>query len=339
MVSPIALRTAERLLRWAAQFEPSIQAALIDAWRRAQAGASFDTLVARLAAGDIDGALTALFDNPVAVAGDTAARNAYAAALQTMRARAAQHISVQIVAPHIDQALVALVRTWENSTYDVLRANVREGLREQIATEFARGIGPRDVARAIKTNFGRVGLTAYDETLVANYRRELETGKLSKALRRALRDKRMDGVVRRGAATPEQINRMVAKYRDRLTRARAQTMARTSAIDAANAATTQSWKDAVDAGTVALSEVRRYWVVADDERLCPKCEPMPALNADGVGLFEPFQTMDGDIMNPTLHPSCRCTVWIRVERAGIAPRPQPGRNVLIMPKLIKPPKR
>ena len=40
---------------------------------------------------------------------------------------------------------------------------------------------------------------------------------------------------------------------------------------------------------------------------CPICAFIPILNADGVGVFQPYLSPIGPIMAPTVHPRCRCS--------------------------------
>jgi hypothetical protein len=126
---------------------------------------------------------------------------------------------------------------------------------------------------------------------------------------------------------------MVTAYRRKLVSLRAETFARTASIDSANAGQTAAWEAAVAQGAVPLEQIRRYWIVADDERLCPRCEPIPRLNPNGVGLREPFITPEGFVLRPTVHPQCRCTCWLVNEVPGVVKRPQPGTTRLILPKI------
>jgi hypothetical protein len=88
----------------------------------------------------------------------------------------------------------------------------------------------------------------------------------------------------------------------------------------------------VEQGRIPATEIKRYWVVAADERLCPVCAPIPDLNRDGVRLDGAFVTPNGPVSVPPLHPNCRCTTWIRRERPGVRQRPQPGTTRLVLPQ-------
>lgn len=325
-------RAAEQILRWADQQEPFLRAAIRDAWRQVQASINVAELLRRLQANDVDGVVQLLLSSPEAKVVEARLRNAYARALQTTRTNAARGFVLRIEAPVADQRMVDLVREWENDAFRRMLQEAREGLREQVATEMARGIGPRQMAVALKAEVGRVGLTAYDERIIASFRRALEEGRTADALGRALRDRRFDRSLLK-PLTPAQIDTMVDAYRRKLIAFRAETFARTSALQASNDAALAVWEDAVAQGRVPLEQVRRFWVVAEDERLCPTCAPIPGLNPNGVGLRDSFNTPNGLKRNPVMHPRCRCTVWVRIVRPNVAPRPRPGSGVLILPQI------
>ena len=59
--------------------------------------------------------------------------------------------------------------------------------------------------------------------------------------------------------------------------------------------------------------LRRHWITAEDERVCGRCDPIPGLNPDGVGVDDPFQTPeDGMVYDGPIHNNCRCTVDIEL---------------------------
>ena len=95
----------------------------------------------------------------------------------------------------------------------------------------------------------------------------------------------------------------VERYRRRLLRQRAQTIARTETMAAANAGQQQAWRAAQDAGLLS-GDAQRRWIVTPDDRLCPLCQ---SVGGQVTGINEPFRTPVGDVMNPPLHPNCRCT--------------------------------
>jgi len=90
--------------------------------------------------------------------------------------------------------------------------------------------------------------------------------------------------------------------------ARAETIARTESMRAANEGQSQLWDQATEAGLLTGNE-KQEWIVTPDDRLCPICEPMDGVT---VGLDEMFD-VDGDqIDGPPAHPNCRCTLGLSV---------------------------
>lgn len=289
-------------------------------------------LVRLLEAGDLDGAVSLVFDRSQATQALTTIRAEFARGVAEVTQRIQRDLSlvgIRVIVPISSPALIERVRLWEDTAFRRVNEELRAGLRETIATELQRGIGPRQVAVALKGPITPVGLTAYDVRIVQSFRAALEEGRYRDALQRALRDRRSDrSLVARLTSgkplTPQQIDQMTAAYQRKLVAFRAETFARTAAIQAANDANQASWLEAVEQGQVSEDEVRRYWIVSEDERLCATCAPIPGLNPDGVGLRQPFITPLGPRMGPTMHPRCRCVCFTRRERAGVRRAPAPG---------------
>jgi hypothetical protein len=73
----------------------------------------------------------------------------------------------------------------------------------------------------------------------------------------------------------------------------------------------ESFRQAIESGKLAEDVLRRFWIVAKDERLCKVCEPIPGMNETGVAFAQPFASVTGPVMLPPIHPQCRCSVFIR----------------------------
>lgn len=239
------------------------------------------------------------------------------------------HIKIDLSAPVFTPAFRSALERWENGAFENIRRDVREGLRELVVEAMQEErASPASAARRIQQQLKSAGgLTAYDRGLVSSYRDALirrDRAGIRRALDRRLRDKRSDAKVRTGRYSAKDIDRLVANYEKKLVRLRADTFARTSAMDNAAAANDAAWQEAVDSGAVPLAEVRRYWVVSPTEALCKFCAPIPGMNPLGRALNEDFDTPLGPRLRPTLHPRCQCSVFIRRERAGVRRAPQPG---------------
>ena len=208
--------------------------------------------------------------------------------------------------------------------------DVRGVVRDVVRDEALAGRNPRDTARRIRES---IGLTRRQERAVANYRRLLENGDRA-ALERALRDRRFDSSVRRAvsgdrALSDDQIDRMVGRYRERYLRYRSETIARTETIRALSGANQEFLQGYIDSGEIDERQVRRFWHYTFDERTRAEHRQIPAMNPDGVGMNEPFQTPLGPLMFPgdpmgavSNVANCRCSVYQRVisaELIGLTP--------------------
>jgi hypothetical protein len=328
-----AERAQRRLQYLADRLEPSLRKAFLE-MAASLSPESLAQLMRLLESGDIDAAVAYLSGSTRAVAAVTAVRAAYAGGIIRTVAAVVRDIGADgprrlvIASPVASPDLIAAVRRWEDGAFARVQREVRAGLRETIASELARGIGPRQVAVSLKTGMGG-GLTAYDRKIINSFRAALEEGRVGDAARRTLRDRRLKIS---DTLTPAQIDKAVAAYERKLIAFRAETFARTSAMAAANEASGVGWKEAVRQGVVPAAEVKRFWVVSADERLCPTCAPVPGLNENGVGLDDLFTTPNGPALHPPLHANCRCVAYVRRVRAGVRQLPAPGTTRLVLPR-------
>lgn len=146
----------------------------------------------------------------------------------------------------------------------------REAAQELLGDAFSRGLAPIEQARALKQS---IGLTGNQARSVTNFRRLLEEGS-TQALSRKLRDRRFDPAIRRAIRdgkplSPEQIDRMVGRYRDRFIAFRANTIANTETVRALHMADEEMWKQAIDAGVVRPEEIKSQWFTSGLESVRP----------------------------------------------------------------------
>jgi len=144
----------------------------------------------------------------------------------------------------------------------------RQASRQALVRGASEGLNPRETARRFRDS---IGLTARQEEAVSNYRRLLRENP-REALARRLRDRRFDGRITRAAAgeielTDAEIERMVTRYRERYVRHRSEVIARTEALRAVHEANEESFAQAIEAGRVDPTTLRREWIPANDERV------------------------------------------------------------------------
>lgn len=194
--------------------------------------------------------------------------------------------------------------------------STREAIRQHLVRSYQDGIPPREIAREIKRE---IGLTPRQVEAVANYRAflELPVGEdrpiadtnVQRLRRGGMRITSMARLAREGFRRGEK-DKMVRNYADRLLKERALTIARTETINAASAGRQEMWEQAAEQGLIDEEDTKRVWHTSRDERVdLAICAPM---HGQEVGFREPFTTGDGrQIMRPTAHPNCRCSVILR----------------------------
>jgi len=168
-------------------------------------------------------------------------------------------------------------------------AGTKAGIRETILRGFQEGLSPNEQIKIIKQN---VGLIPQHVQAVRNFEAGLEKLDMDESARKLAVD----------------------RYRNKLLRWRASTIALSEGHRAANEGYREANRGAVKRGILSPDDWEREWLVTPDERLCPLCRPMSGKRAE-----LPNGQFEGGGDGPTLHPRCRCTE-ILVKRA--APRKQ-----------------
>lgn len=239
----------------------------------------------------------------------------FAATAAANRAAGAVHLA-------FDQTNIRAVEAIRSNQLRLVREFSREqraATRQALIRGVREGSNPVEQARAFRQS---IGLTAYQEQAVENYRRALEAGS-SDALQRELRDRRFDRTVSAavdGDATLSggQIDAMVERYRERYIKYRAEVIARTEANTAANEGAREAFLQAVESGDVSADRIERTWSTAEDARVRDSHRAMDGQVVEGID--EPFTTGDGVKLrypgDPNAPPEeriqCRCAVQTRI---------------------------
>lgn len=212
--------------------------------------------------------------------------------------------------------MLRLVKGFSESQRELVRQIILDGIQ--------RGLNPRDVARNFRNS---IGLTPFQERAVWNYQRALQ--ELDPiALRRMLRDRRFDRTLQAALdadrpLTPEQISKMVERYRARMLAMRAETIARTEALRSTHEGVQEMYDQAIARGDLSPDSLSREWNTAGDERVRSSHAQMhgqvqpygvPFVSGLGNELHYP-----GDPNAPAEDViNCRCSVGTRIKlTAGI----------------------
>ena len=298
-------RLQNRLAELLKQYDASIQAAFLEAIRNKANSINLTDLAAAIEAREIDRALR--------IAGvtradlfpfDSAISSAYVAGGQTIAA-AAPAFAVSFGF----DGRATRAEAWARDHVGGLVTNIVDDqvqmLRETIGTQIAGGVNPRtaalDIAGRTVGNArqgGYIGLSRPQAGYLRNAREEL-AGLDANYFTRTLRDRRFDGIVRKAidAGKPlaqADIDRIAARYSDRMLKHRADVIARTESITALRAGRREGMEQAIEAGAVNGQNVKRAWDATLDSRTRPDHQAMHRVEVDGMNT--PYTLPDGSRM-------------------------------------------
>lgn len=277
-----ASRELAALQRLAERLEPSLRRAFLAAVAKLQNSIDLEKLAAAINANQLTAAEAAakISSFPEVYGGLAAELNAgflvgSGLAIREL-AQSGINLSFNLVNPkavdYASRATLDLVQPFQD--------NARETIRTFLAKALSGETTPSGAAKDIKDLIG------------------LDPNRVKRA------DKFWQDLVERDI--PERdIDRRVGRYMDSLLRERAEVIARTETHKAAGAGQQAAWDEADRTGLINASEYSKVWVVTWDEVLCPECEEM---DGEAVGMDESFDTPEGPMDYPDMHPHCRCTV-------------------------------
>jgi hypothetical protein len=318
----------DRLDALLARQERQIREAFADFVKDVRSPAVIREVTALIQAGNIEGALQ-IVDTYVTRMGSAIpaifqrAAIAEAAALAGDLARLAPRVAIAfdptdpVAADLMRRASLEFVREFTDKQRQAVRVAISEAL--------LRGGGAVATARAFRD---AIGLTAYQEGVVRNYRALLERGSLE-ALDRQLRDGRFqpkdDSLAARRKylenLTPAQIDKMVERYRERMIRRRGETIASTEALRVTAEARDEAFRQAAAAAGLDLNLVDEIWNSTRDTRTR---ETHRAMNRQvrpyGVAFDSPSGAQlryPGDPLAPADEViNCRCHKTRRIRQEG-----------------------
>ena len=211
----------------------------------------------------VDSYIVRLANNIVSMIPMIGRREAEALAVQQGIASAGVGISFDPTSPQVIEAMqrnrakfiVEMTTDQRLSINQTLAQAMREGQNAQAAAVRLREA---------------LGLTSYQQSMVQNYRSLLETNN-RQALDRALRDRRYDrgleNAIEEGEILPEErINVMVDRYRERLLRMRADTIALTEGGRILEETRFLSTQQSVDDAGIPRNQAVKQWVTTRDGR-------------------------------------------------------------------------
>jgi len=198
-------------------------------------------------------------------------------ALPTPTAKALPPASVGVRFDLTNPAAVAYARRYAAELVLDLSATSKDAIRAILSRVLNGEMTAESAARLIRAS---IGLTPRQVASLERFRNELrDTG---------IPDARADALAERYGRTQ--------------LASRASAIARTESMRAANAGQQAAWEQGVADGYIPVGGVRRRFITAADELVCPICQPV-----DGV-----LATIEGDFPagDPPLHVNCRCVVGL-----------------------------
>lgn len=319
-----------------ARWEPELKTAFLAAVQDIRSRVSISALAKLLERGDVDGALRLLNLDPAdfsQLALDQArafSEGGMATASRIPVLKSPEGFRLQIRFDVRNLAAERWIREHSSTLIQEIVSDQRDAVRAALQAGLARGLNPTTTAldlvgRVSRTSNERqggiIGLHSTQEETLERYATDLasdDPAALRALLERRLRDRRFDRsvlkAIREGTALPADIQiKMRLQYANALLKFRADSIGRTETMAALNEAQHQAYLQGVGKGLIREQDVRRYVVTAGDDRVRPDHRLLPELNREGRGLNEPFQTVNGPVMNPPFGIMCRCRVRTDVD--------------------------
>ena len=349
------MATRNSILALLARHDPRVQQAFLKSIRAIQADVDLPDLTAAVQANDVDriakllgggqgdfAPLYRAFDEAYWEAGDETIK----AVKQKGRTRGAKVVGrFDGKNPRAE----AFLATQSSDLIKGLRETQREAVRDVLVKGMSDGANPRTTAIELagrkgpngRRRGGIIGLTRKQGKWVQGTKLELETGSYNDYLKRKLRDKRFDKMVRRARdtgkpLTQKQINNITDMYYDRALKYRAETIARTETLRGLHAAQTEGLKQLVEEGQVKEEQIQRFWDSSGADGRTR--DSHLAMEGQVAGLDGTFETPGGFRMRfpgdtslgapPEETIQCRCHVRVRVDffkdkKDGDTPPPAP----------------
>lgn len=332
------LSPRETLVALLAEFEPLIQQAFLDAIDDLRSGVAIMALIEHLERKDVQGALDALhLDKAVYSRIDEAIRATFAGggratvdAMPTLRDPNGAKAVIRFDA----QAFRAVEWARQHALAPRMVEIDKEAARILIVDGIAKGRGARrtalDLAGRINRATGRrsggaIGLSVPQVEHVVSMRERLSSGdpsEMRKVLEMGRRDARFDRTIAKaieaGVPVPaEAIDRMTARYSDRLLELRGRTIARTEGMAAFNAAAVEAYEQAIEKGAVNEADLEKTWRAS----MRNTRHTHVALNGQKVGFRAEFVSPSGARLKfphdpdapPAERVNCQCRMEITID--------------------------
>lgn len=332
------LRNSDPIDDLVAKWEPRLREAFLKAVQKITDRTNAALIARMLQNGDIEGAVRAVGLDPLDFRdlsnGITDAFNDGGLAQEDQIQARRDLVTNSVIQFHFDVRNLTAEAWTRTHSADLVTGIIEDqkvAIRQFLTAGLVEGRNPTSTALDLVGRKNRVtglreggviGLTSGQEEWQRRYASELssqDTAMLRNALTRGLRGKRYDPAIRRAIETGKPIPaetqaKMLAAYRSRSLKYRADVISRNETMRALGASQTETYRQAIASGHVRADTITRFWMTAGDERVRHTHRLIPGMNKEGRGWEEPFDTPTGPSMHAPhdVDPMCRCRERIRV---------------------------
>jgi len=285
--------------------QPDVQLAVLKAFRIIRESLSETQLARIISTGNLDALLDAALRQAVMDTAFQPVRDQIRRSVGQSVTYYAKQIAIPATLPGVTIAFDVLsphvidgIRSLETKVVGDLEKDARETVRAFVENGLRDGVGPRTIARDLRTV---VGLGPSQLEQVQNFRDAL-TGQNGRSITDyTLRDKRFDRTIAKGELTPEQVDKMVEAYTRKRVAQNAETVARTATLDAQKLGQKLAMDDAVKKGVYDADRLMKRWVGVMDSRERPE---HVAMEGEVVPYDQAYST--GEIVPGSSTYNCRC---------------------------------
>jgi hypothetical protein len=317
-----------------AKLEPELAGAILDALQSLRDGVDVPALIEALERNDIEAAIAALDISPADFNRYTVARMAAyaeAGALEAAYIPTEQAKSVRFTFDMSNPRAEQWIRTQAADRIAGYTSEQVEAARETITEGYSRGDGPQQIALDIAGRMDRatgrrqggiVGLSDPQAGYVRSMRSRLLSGdpdEMRKVLSgMSLRDRRYDALILRHiesgtALSREDVDKLTARYSDRLLRKRGEDIARTETAQGVMGAKREAFAQALEKEGLPDDAVLKRWRHLGGVKDARDTH-LSMAGKEVTGLNTPFRLPDGSIMQHSHDPAggvknnvnCRC---------------------------------
>jgi hypothetical protein len=236
---------------------------------------------------------------------------------------------IQSVRPSVDVKLSFNLINQEAVKYAALRSaelvqgvvsETRAIIRDAITRGVSEGITVQKTAQGLRTTLVEGGkiVSGLSDAKWNELAHDLQVGMgLNRQQWRWLQDRKAK--MRDEGVDEADVQKYADAYADKLLRLRANTIARTEPMRAANEGNAALMNQAIDAGYLDAATDRKFWLVTPTDKPCEMCQAIAEANIAGVPLNQPFINPDGDPLDtPPAHPNCKCAFSIEAGEERLA---------------------